>query len=80
MGLMKPREKANIPAGLEYLYNMFNEIRFSLIPMKGVNMLSPREPLTFSELKSYMEISEMKLSYIECDAIMRMDSIFNNAS
>lgn len=79
-GFIKPRVKAEIPTMLAYLYEMFNAVRFSVIPIKGVNKLSPRQQLTFTELKSYIEVSGMDLSGVECDVIMQMDSIFNQTT
>ena len=76
-GFIDAPEVKTAPEGLEYILMLHKEIRFSRIPP---NTLIPRDPVTFSDLNQYQQLTNFKLSAIESETILRVDSIYNNST
>ena len=77
MGFIQPRELVEMPKGLQYLFDIFLEVRFS---RNNENKLVPRERLTFLDVNQYKEAYQISLSAIEVDATLRADAIYETAS
>lgn len=76
MGVLPPRKEIEIPSGMEYLFEVYSEMRFS-IPHN--NKMHARDELTFSTLNDYQQAMQFALSPTECNVILSMDAIFNQS-
>jgi len=88
-GFLPKQEAKEAPKELEYILQLHKEIRFSRIPpdklaplIDGlpVHRLIPREPITFSDLNQYQQLTNFKLSAIESSTILSIDGIYNNST
>ncbi len=76
MGALPPREELKIPDGMDYVFEIYHEMRFS-IPHN--NKIHAREELTYSTLNEYQKAMQFMLSPTECSIMLSMDAIFNSS-
>ena len=76
-GFLPKQEAKEAPKELEYILQLHKEIRFSRVPP---NTLIPREPITFTDLNQYQQLTNFKLSAIESSTILSIDGIYNNST
>ena len=76
MGALPPRKEVEIPIGMDYLFEVYSEIRFS-IPHN--NKIHAREELTFSTLNDYQQAMQFNLSPTESKIILSIDAVFNQS-
>lgn len=85
MGAMPEVEQPEVPLELEYLHNLYTEIKFSRINNPEYNQdeegsirykLIPRKVITWLELKSYSDVTGFELQPWEGKLIMQIDGVF----
>lgn len=77
MGFLPEREVSEMPIGMQYLYDTYKDVRFSVT---NSNKLAPREPLNYETLNAYQQAMRFDLSPTECSVIMSTDAIFNTST
>lgn len=77
MGFLEEKEVIEIPNGMQYLYDTYKDIRFSVT---NKNKLVPREALDYHTLNDYMLAMQFSLSPVECVIMLSIDAIFNQST
>lgn len=68
------------PQDLLYLYDMFINMRFSLVFNGDDRQLQPRQPLTNYDINSYDNSNGLGLQAWEVDAMFSLDATYNRAT
>lgn len=74
------RDSPKLPDSMAYLYDEYRKLKFSIAKKDDGYVLYPRSQLTYTELNSYIKLTESLLKQWEVNLIMDIDAIFEGRS